>query len=152
VYFENMKGKVLMVALSVVILATIFCLVPLKPVAPLTLNCSTFSSLTFNASGYVRVEDQQAVAAVQVENTDDVGGNFTVYFFGFIPILGNSSMIVILPLEANQQKIAECPSESIGNWTYHVISGTRVTKSQWEIGKRSVTLLDYLLHYQLAPT
>jgi hypothetical protein len=138
------------IALIVIgVVAIVFCVIPLKDVGPHIVNCTIYSSLTFNSSGYVRSENQQDIASVLVENTDDTAGNFTVFFFGFEPLLGNSSRIAMLPLDAGQTKIAECAAEFINDWHYYVISGTKRTPSQWEVGRQKVTLLYWFLHHQL---
>jgi hypothetical protein len=142
-----MKRKVIIISLLLAIFAIIFCAIPIMNTGPQVLDCITYSSLTFSANAYVREEDQQDIAVVQVENTDDATGNFTVFFFGFEPLLGNSSMIAILPLDAGQAKIAECAGEFIDDWHYYVISGTKRTVSQWQIGNQRVTLLYWLLHH-----
>jgi hypothetical protein len=143
--------------------------------------------LSFEADNYVRadtIEEHQRiviggiviqdevvevpikVACVKVKNTDDIAGNFTVSFSGFEPMFGEISLITTLSLNAGQQKIAECPVESINNWSYEVTPGTKTIEGEREVTKyqqvekqrtvikqrqetryKKVTLLDYLLHY-----
>jgi len=112
------------------------------------------------------VEVPIKIACVDVENTDDVAGNFTVYFSGFEPMFGEHSLTRTLSLSPSEQETAECPAESIDNWSYEVIPSTKevesertvtkyeqvekqrtVTKQRQETRYKKVTLLDYLLHY-----
>jgi hypothetical protein len=112
------------------------------------------------------VEVPIEVACVKVKNTDDIAGNFTVSFSGFEPMFGELSLTTTLSLNTGQQKIAECPADSIDNWSYEITPSTKeveaertvtkyrqvekqriVTKQRQEIRYKKVTLLDYLLHY-----
>ncbi|MGA2670451.1 MAG: hypothetical protein ABSF21_03410 [Dehalococcoidia bacterium] len=137
--------------------------------------------LTFEANDYVRedsieqhnriviggvviqdevVEVPIEVACVKVKNTDDIAGNFTISFSGFDPMLGEPSLTTTLSLDIGEQKIAECPAESISTWSYQVNPSTKqvelqrqvekqrtVTKQRQETRYKKVTVLDYLLHY-----
>jgi len=112
------------------------------------------------------VEVEIQVACVDVENTDDVAGEFVVSFSGIEPMFGELSLTTTLSLNAGQQKTAECPAESINDWSYEVTPGTKeiegertvikyrqvekqriVIKQRQETHYKKVTLLDYLLHY-----
>jgi len=108
------------------------------------------------------------VACVEVENRDDVAGDFTVSFSGFEPMFGEISLTRTLTLGPGDPGTAECPAESsIDDWDYEVTPGTKeiqaertvtkyrqvekqrtVTKQRQETRYKKVTLLDYLLHYQ----
>jgi len=144
--------------------------------------------LSFEANGYVEedviYEHQQIIiggtvfqdeivkvpiyiAYINVENTDDVAGEFVVSFSGFEPMFGELSLTTTLSLNPGQQKTAECPADSIDDWSYEVTPGTKeveaqrtatkyrqvekqrtVTKQRQETHYKKVTLLDYLLHYK----
>jgi hypothetical protein len=112
------------------------------------------------------VEVPIEVACIKVKNTDDIAGNFTVSFSGFEPMFGEHSLTKALSLNAGQQKTAECPAESINDWSYKVTPSTKevegertvikyrqvekqrtVTRQRQETRYKRVTLLDYLLHY-----
>jgi len=146
-----------------------------------TENYTEDAPLTFEANDYIRqdtteehqqiiiggvvfqdeiVEVPIEVACVKVKNTDEVAGNFTVSFSGFEAMFGEISMTTTLSLSPGQQKIAECPAESIDTWSYDVTPSTKqvesqrqvekqrtVTKQRQEVRYKKVTLLDYLLHY-----
>lgn len=108
------------------------------------------------------------IACVEVKNTDDVAGNFTVSFSGFEPMFSEHSLTSTLSVNPNQRKPAKCPAEStIDNWSYDVTPGTKeiqavrtvtkyrqvekqrtVTKQRQETRYKKVTLLDHLLHYR----
>lgn len=137
--------------------------------------------LTFEADNHVRadtIEEHQQiiiggiviqdeivevpiqVACVDVENTDNIAGNFTVSFSGIDPMFGELSLATTLSLSVGQQKTAECPTESIDDWSYTVTPSTKavtkyrqvekqrtVIKQRQETRYKKVTLLDYLLHY-----
>ena len=81
-------------------------------------------------------------------------------------MFGELFLITTLSLNAGQQKTAECPAESIDDWSYEVTSSTKeveaertvtkyqqvekeriVIKQRQETRYMKVTLLDYLLHY-----
>lgn len=113
------------------------------------------------------VEVEIQVACVDVENTDDIAGAFTVSFSGFTPMFGSPTLTVALDLDIGEQKTAECPADSIDNWSYEVTPSTKevegertvikyrqvekqrtVTQQRQETHYKKVTLLDYLLHYQ----
>jgi hypothetical protein len=153
-----------------------------------TENYTKAIPLSFEARGYVKkdviFERRQIIiggivfqdeivavpiyrASVEVKNTDDVAGNFTVSFSGFEPIFGKRSLTQTVSLAPNQQKTVSCPSESIiVNWNYRVTPGTKevqrertvtryreverertVIRQRQETRYKRVTLLDYLLHY-----
>ena len=106
------------------------------------------------------------VACVDVKNTDNVFGNFSVSFSGFEPIYGDPSLTIDLELYPGYHKTAECPAYSIDNWHYEVTPSTKeveaertvtkyrqvekqrtVIRQRPEIRYKKVTLLDYLLYY-----
>jgi len=112
------------------------------------------------------VEVPIEIACVKVKNTDDIAGNFTVSFSGFDPMFGELSLVRTLSLYPGQRQTAECPADSIANWSYEVMPGTKqveqerivtkyrqvekqrtVTKQRQETRYKKVTLLDYFLHY-----
>ena len=143
--------------------------------------------LSFEADGYVKtdtIEEHQQiiigdvvvydeivdvpiqVACVDVENTDDIAGNFTVSFSGIDPMFGSPSLTTSLNLGVGEQKTAECPAESLDDWSYEVTPSTKevegertiikyrqvekqrtVIKQRQETRYKKATLLDYLLHY-----
>jgi len=107
------------------------------------------------------------VACVEVENTDDVSGDFSISFSGFEPMFGEFTLTRSLTLDPGETETAECPAESsIDDWSYEVTPGTKeiqaertvtkyrqvekqrtVTKQRQETRYKKVTLLDYFLHY-----
>jgi len=143
--------------------------------------------LSFEADGYVKedtIEERQQIvigdiviqdeivevpieiAYVEVENTDNVAGEFVVSFSGFEPIFGEISLTTTLSLNPGQQKTAECPADSIDDWSYEVTPSTKeveeertvtkyrqvekqrtIIKQRQETRYKRVTLLDYFLHY-----
>jgi len=143
--------------------------------------------LSFEADGYVKedtIEERQQIvigdiviqdeivevpieiAYVEVENTDNVAGEFVVFFSGFEPIFGEISLTTTLSLNPGQQKTAECPADSIDDWSYEVTPSTKeveeertvtkyrqvekqrtIIKQRQETRYKRVTLLDYFLHY-----
>jgi len=139
----------------VAVIALIVCLVPLKEVAytnPMPLN--------FEASNYTRIDTIEVyrpvgscgcnrelvevavqIACVDVTNMDTIAGNFTVTFSGITPASDLYPLVIKLSLNASEQRTAECPTESLGNWTYEAIPTIK------EIHYKKVSLLDYLLHY-----
>jgi hypothetical protein len=144
--------------------------------------------LSFEANGYIKsdiieehqqiiigdivvqdeiVEVEIQVACVDVENTDDITGNFIVSFSGFEPMFGEISLSTTLSLSPGEQETADCPADSIiNNWDYEVTPSTKeveaertvikyqqvekqrtIIKQRQETRYKKVTLLDYLLHY-----
>lgn len=106
------------------------------------------------------------IACVDVKNTDDVFGQFAVYFSGFEPIYIVGSTTRILDLEPGEEKTAECAGDYIDDWEYEVVSGTKevekertvtkyrqvekqrtVIKHRPETRYEKVTFLYYLLNY-----
>ena len=81
------------------------------------------------------VEVPIQVACVEVENTDEVAGNFTVSFSGFEPMFGEYSLTTILSLGIGEQKTAECPAESIDNWSYEVTPSTKEVEAERTVTK-----------------
>ena len=143
--------------------------------------------LSFEANGYVEedviYEHQQIIiggivfqdeivevpiyiACVNVENTDDVAGEFIISFSGFEPMFGEISLTTTLSLAPDEQETAECPADSIDDWSYEVTPSTKEVEAQRTVTKyrqvekqrtiikqrqethyKRVTVLDYLLHY-----
>lgn len=112
------------------------------------------------------VEVPIQVACVDVKNTDDIAGSFTVSFSGITPIFGSPSLNTQLDLSPGEVKTATCPADDVGDWSYSVTPSTKmiekqrtvtkyrqvekertVTKQRPETRYKKVTLLDYLLHY-----
>jgi len=112
------------------------------------------------------VEVPIQVASVDVKNTDDIAGSFTVSFSGITPIFGSPSLTTKLDLSPGEVKTATCPADDVGNWSYSVTPSTKmiekqrtvtkhrqvekqrtVIKQRSEIRYKKVTVLDYLLHY-----
>ena len=112
------------------------------------------------------VEVPIEIACIEVENTDDIAGEFVVSFSGFVPMFGSHSLVTTLSLNPGKQETAECPAESIDDWDYEVTPDTKeveqertvtkyrqvekqrtVTRQRQETRYKKVTLLDYLLHY-----
>jgi len=106
------------------------------------------------------------IACAEVKNIDDVAGEFIVSFSGFQPMFGEHSLTRTLDLSPGQEETAECPADSINDWSYEVTPGTKeveaertvtkyrqvekqrtVIKQRPETRYKKVTLLDYLLHY-----
>lgn len=153
-----------------------------------TENYTEAMPLSFEANSYVKtdtIEEHQQiiigdtvvyneivevpiqVACIDVENTDDVAGSFVVSFSGIDPMFGPPSLTTNLSLGVGEQKTAECPAESINDWSYEVTPSTKeiegertvikyrqvekqrtVTKQRQETRYKKVTLLEFLLHYQ----
>jgi len=143
--------------------------------------------LTFEADGYVkRVKGTETssitiggytetitkegyldVACVAVTNTDTVAGIFKVSFDVARPTFGEITLKHSALLEPGQTKVAECPADYLGDWTYTVTPPTKgieqgrtvtkyqqverertVTKQRQETRYKRVTLLEFLLRYQ----
>jgi len=139
----------------VAVLALVICLVPLKEVA-----YANPTPLNFKANNYTRtstievyrqvgscgcnrelVEVAVQIACVNITNTDDIAGNFTIIFSGIDPVANSYPLIIKLSLNASEQRAAECPTESLGDWSFEVIPCIK------GIHYKKVSLLDYLLHY-----
>ena len=112
------------------------------------------------------VEVPIEIACVDVENTDEISGEFVVSFSEIEPMFGEYSLTRTLSLDSGEQDTAECPAESIDEWSYEVTPDTKevqlertvtkyrqvekqrtVIKQRQETHHKKVTLLDYLLHY-----
>ena len=112
------------------------------------------------------VEVPIQVASVDVRNTDDIAGSFTVSFSGITPMFGSPSLTTKLDLSPNEVKTATCPADDVGDWSYSVSPSTKmiekqrtvtkyrqvekertVTKQRLETRYKTVTLLEYRLHY-----
>ena len=95
------------------------------------------------------VEVPIQVACVEVENTDEVAGNFTVSFSGFEPMFEEYSLTTILSLGIGEQKTAECPAESIDNWSYEVTPSTKEVEAERTVIKyRQVEKERTVTHYK----
>ena len=112
------------------------------------------------------VEVPIQIACVDVRNTDDIAGTFTVSFSGITPMFGSPSLTTKLELDTGEVKTATCPAETIDSWSCTVTPGTKTGEKQRQVTKyrqiekqrtvikqrpetryRKVTLLDYLTHY-----
>lgn len=81
------------------------------------------------------VEVPIEVACVEVENIDDVVGEFVVSFSGFEPMFGELSLTTTLSLNPGQQKLAECPADSINAWDYEVTPSTKTVEKERTVTK-----------------
>jgi hypothetical protein len=69
------------------------------------------------------------VAAVDIKNTDDIAGTFTVSFSGLTPLFDFNGFTVDLNLSPGQESTASRPSEDdIRDWSYDVTQ----TRSKWK--------------------
>lgn len=140
---------------AIVAIVLVICVIPLKEVAyanpmPLTFEASNYTHTDIveiyrqvGSCGCNRelVEVAVQVVCVNITNTDDIAGNFTIIFFGIDPVSDSYPLIIELSLNASEYRVAECPTESLGDWTYEI------TPSVKEIDYKKVSLLNYLLHY-----
>ena len=76
------------------------------------------------------VEIPIQVASVDVSNTDDIAGSFTVSFYGITPLFGSPSLNKKLDLSPGEVKTATCPAETLGTWHYDVTPSTKSITSQ----------------------
>lgn len=76
------------------------------------------------------VEVPIQVASVDVKNTDDIAGSFTVSFSGITPIFGSPSLTTKLDLSPSEVKTATCPAETFSTWQYNVTPSTKSIMSQ----------------------
>lgn len=74
------------------------------------------------------------VANVDIKNTDDIPGSFTISFSGINSIFGSVLLTQTLDILPGETKTAKCVTESIGIWDYDIIPGTKSV-----IGERIVT-------------
>lgn len=66
------------------------------------------------------------VAGVDIKNTDDIAGTFTVSFSGLTPLFHFDGFTVDLNLSPGEKKTASCPSEyDIHDWNYYVTPDTK---------------------------
>lgn len=112
------------------------------------------------------VEVPIETACVDVRNTDDIAGTFTVSFSGITPMFGSPSLTTKIDLSPDEVKTATCPADNIADWSYSVTPSTKMVEKQRDVTKyrqvekqrtvikqcpetryKKVTLLDYLLHY-----
>jgi len=88
------------------------------------------------------------VAVVDVKNTDDIVGSFTVFFSGFSPMFGSDSLTVKLDLSPGEEKTAACAADTddIGDWSYRVSPSTkRVEKERTVTHYKKGSIFEYLL-------
>lgn len=76
------------------------------------------------------VEIPIQVASVDVRNTDDIAGSFTVSFYGITPLFGSPSLNKKLDLSPGEVKTATCPTETLGTWHYDVIPSTKTVEKE----------------------
>ena len=76
------------------------------------------------------VEVPIQVACVDVTNTDNITGSFTISFQGITPMFGSPSLNVKLDLSSSEVKTATCPAEILGTWQYNVTPSTKSVTSQ----------------------
>jgi len=107
------------------------------------------------------------IACVEVTNTDTIAGTFEVSFDVAEPTFGELTLEHSALLEPGQNKVAECPADELGDWTYTVTPPTKevemertvikyeqvpkqrtVIKQRQETRYKKVTLLNYLLHHR----
>lgn len=97
------------------------------------------------------------VAYIEIKNTDSVSGTFNVTFSVTDPYI-SELLAQTVDLAPNEVATIDCPSYSLGDWSYTVTPSTKteytqvekqrtVTKQRHETRYKKVTLLDYLLHY-----
>jgi hypothetical protein len=73
------------------------------------------------------------VAGVDIKNTDDVAGTFTVHFSGFTPMFFSSTELDLSP---GEEKTASCPSEyDIDEWDYRVSPDTKEVERERTVTK-----------------
>jgi len=160
------------IGVIVVILALVVCLVPLKTVAyTVTVDYQDTEPLSYKdmgaeivstgtCYGYDSSTDRNRIFgwtyayAVELKNTDEIAGTFTVQFehiSGGASFVGSQS-IHLEPGEEGKvlsDNVRGCRVyEQIPGAKYEVIPGAKtVTKQRPETRYKEVTLLDYLLHY-----
>lgn len=81
------------------------------------------------------VEVPIQVASIDVRNTDDIAGSFSVSFSGITPMFGSPSLTIKLDLSPGELKTAECPAEYIGNWSYSVTTSTKNVEKERTVTK-----------------
>lgn len=73
------------------------------------------------------------VAAVDIKNTDNATGTFTVSFSGFTPLFFSSTALNLSP---SQKSTASCPSEyNIDEWSYDVTPDTKQVQKERTVTK-----------------
>jgi hypothetical protein len=71
-------------------------------------------------------EEPIFVACVEVMNTDTVAGTFLIIFSVAEPTFGEISLRSTLELSPGETKVAECPADELGDWSYEVIPSTKL--------------------------
>ena len=73
------------------------------------------------------------VAGVDIRNTDDIAGTFTVSFSGFTPLFFSFTELNLSP---GEEKTASCPSEyDIDDWSYDVTPDTKQVEKERTVTK-----------------
>ncbi|GEM_PF-5486752 len=83
---------------------------------------------TIQIGDYEATETEEgwlSVACVEVMNTDTVAGTFLVIFSVAEPTFGEISLRRTLELSPGETKVAECPADELGDWSYEVIPSTK---------------------------
>lgn len=158
-------GKKIGIAVGVIILvaALVVCLVPLKTVAytvmvdyqdtePLSYKdmgaekVCTGTVWGSDSYGKYRIMDWIYGYVVELKNTDEIGGTFTVELNC---IYNGASFVKSQSIYLEPGEEGEVLFDNIrGYGAYEVIPGAKtVTKQRPETRYKEVTLLDYVLHY-----
>jgi len=168
--------KSVLIATIIILLACVICVLPLKEVAyAITIEYEDMESfnatpLSFESTNYTGldtiqvyrqatlcscsrklVEVEVQIVGVNITNTDDIAGNFTISFSGFDPVSEEYPLEVTLNLVASESATSECPTESLGNWNYEITPSTResqrtIIRQREEMRYKKVSLLSYLLN------
>jgi hypothetical protein len=73
------------------------------------------------------------VAGVDIKNTDDSAGTFTISFSGFTPLFFSSTELNLSP---GEEQTASCPSEyDIHDWDYYVTPDTKQVEMERTVTK-----------------
>ena len=113
--------------------------------------------LTYEATSYVRdsivVERYETIipglppmsgekeipieeAWVDVKNTDDIAGIFTIHFSGISPLWGMTHLLTAeLEISPGEVETAVCPAEYIGDWGYDITPGTKEVEQERTVTK-----------------
>lgn len=75
-------------------------------------------------------------AWVDVKNTDDIAGSFTIHFSGITPLWGMTQLLTKkLDISPGEVKTAVCPAEYIGTWSYNVTPSTKTIEKERTVTK-----------------
>ena len=87
------------------------------------------------------------VAGVDIKNTDDTAGTFSISFSGFTPLFFSSTALNLSP---GEKKMASCPCEyNIDNWSYYVTPDTKQVEKERTVTKyRQVQKQRTVTHYK----